>query len=669
MKDKRPHRTPLKSLNMHLAEYAGLFDVYFAEHLVCLFDENKLNDLIVKLGISDPDALLQKLLKCKKNFLQNFQQIGFASGLRSFGCSASHEALHQFKPLPWHTLNLPKKVDLLDRVRFTPIRDQGGRGTCTSHSVVKALEVTQSYTEAHSPAFNRFFTKLIENNDHEGATINAALEAIKRYGSCEDRLADYQSYLTDPQFAPSDIARHIAKQNRFDDWVCWTPDKHVIAEAQLLLSGGLSGKPRPIVAGIRLAKSSIDNLYSNLFGEWSKPFEKPSDSASEHYLHAMLVIGVHRDTDNTEGYVYLVNSWGSTFAKHGDYGPGIAKVSLSFFEQNCVAIGTLLYAGEKTQYFCEAGAEPLKSAAYAKPDNSFRFELKPFANNHIGIFGPSGSGKTTLGCSIVESAILQQESLTVHDVDLQREKPERLAHLSPKVLNVEEVGLPFPLISQLRGTAGDIKARSLSNDLQASSLALGVHQIEQLNRVLEIAINVGIESNLDLKQFLLDELDGKSLNHLADFLILLRSNETLNLNRAGLYVHDLSAFDELPSSRSLYAIALLRYCKNIQFEDASSPCMFVMDELDLLLEGKSHNALKRFLQEGRKLNMCGVFASQVKPSHRWFIDNLQYVQELTSPLAEQPERVPINYRALKNANFQAPIHNTQATWWKKVLGD
>ncbi|TBX27257.1 hypothetical protein TK45_00445 [Bowmanella sp. JS7-9] len=164
----------------------------------------------------------------------------------------------------------------------------------------------------------------------------------------------------------------------------------------------------------------------------------------------------------------------------------------------------------------------------------------------------------------------------------------RLRHLSPKVIDAETTGLPFPLLRHLRGEAADIKVKSLSNDLQASSLVMGVHQIEALNQVLEVAMASGIDDNLALKQFLTDHLDSKLRNHIADFLLLLRSNKQVEQNQPGLYIHDLSAFDELRISRALYAMCILRYSKNSQFKDASQAVMLVFDEAELLLEGRSN---------------------------------------------------------------------------------
>lgn len=655
-------KTPIETINHHLAEFAQTLDIFCAEHLVCALSPEQLITLLDYLGIDDLDGKIKaKLSQISTAFCAVPNAQYFGAGKLCFGLSANtdHFVAHTFKPLPYAALNLPAKVDLIELANASPIKDQGALGTCVSQSTTKVLEMMVGKGVRHSAAFNYYFAKQLDANTDDGTCLQSALEAARLYGSCEERLAPYHELLlsySDNTYQPNPIAIKLAKQHRISDWVVCKPNKDVINQLKLLLSGGLSGKPRAVIVGVKVFKDQLNNNFSNRTGEWAKP--SPFSDTSEYYLHALTLIGLHDDLAcQSGGWALLAQSYGKDYAKDGDYGAGIVRFSYQYLLDNLVAFGSYLLPGEREQFIADEATEFQAQAALAKPElvsPPIEFHYQTMANNHIGIFGPSGSGKTTRVCEIIEQAVMLYPKLSWRIIDPHREMEKRLSHLNPTVINAESNGLPFELIKNLRGSAADIKVRSLSNDLQSASLSMGIHQIEELNKLLEIAIASGIKNNLDLKQFLEDNLEPKLRNHIGEFLMLLRSSTVIDQNKPGVFIHELSAFDELPVCRALYAISLLRYSKNIQFEDASQPVVLVFDEAELLLEGRSNHALKRFIQESRKLNMAGIFVAQQKPTDKWLTNNLNQIVELEGAPVLHSARAKVDMNAIKQARFTDP---------------
>lgn len=657
-------KTRLLSLNKELAEFAQSFDIHFAEHLVCLYSGEQLNQLVQQLGLVGETAsrLLDKLFKIQSGFLTSTQSGGFSTATNCFGFTPSMTLFHALKPLPLNAIDLPKKVDFLKEHKIH-VKDQASRGTCTAHGASNLMELNLASSEPHSPAYIYYWAKHIDGNQQEGTSLHSVLEALK-YGSCEERFSPYAELLDKADdFTPSAIAKTMAKKNAISDWVVMPPSSELISQCKLLLSGGIGGKQRALVVGIKVFKEQMSNLYSDLTGEWCLPLSE--NDSSEHYLHAMTLVGLHDDERYASGgRCLLVQSYGKKYAAENDfnrYSKGIVSFSYEYLQRHCVALGTFLLEGEKETYFepvhfqaqKSANIPELKTFSTAKNSTPPEYVFAPYCNNHYGLFGATGSGKTTRVIEIINSLHQKQPELSQHIICLHGEMKKRLKTLRPTVIVVEETGLPFPLISHLRGTAPDIKVRSLSNDLQSASHTWGKDQIPELNKVLEVAIAQGLTDNLELKAFLEDNLEQKLKNHIDDFTLLLRSNQRFDLSKPGIFIHDLSAFDEIGPSRALYLLSLLRYCKNTQFEDSSTPMILFLDEAELILNNRSEGSLKRFFQESRKCNLAAVWASQVRPKQAWFNENLSGFEELALDIKKQIAPT-IDQEAIQASSFATP---------------
>lgn len=657
-------KTSLLSLNKELGEFAQSFDIHFAEHLVSLYSSEQLKHLVHQLGLAakSTSGLLDKLIKIQSAFLNNKQSGGFNAGTHSFGFTPAVSEFHSLKQLPLNAIHLPKKVDFLTQHNLH-VKDQANRGTCAAHAASNMMEFKLASHVPHSPAYIYYWAKQIDGNQHEGTSLHSVLEALK-YGSCEERFSPYAHLLEQADdFAPSPIAKSIAKKNAITDWVVMPPSSNLIDHCKLLLSGGIGSQQRALIVGVKVFKEQMSNLYSDLTGEWSLPLD--DNDSSDYYLHAMALIGIHDDERYASGgRCLLMQSYGKKYAEENDfnhYSTGIVSCSYEYLQRYCVAVGTFLLEGEKDTYFesvsapkqsnsaCDESKVFAKSKQIDKPEYAF----KPFCNNHYGLFGATGSGKTTRAVEIVRSLAEMQPELCMHIIDPHIEWESKLKDVNPTVIDIEQTGLPFPFIEYLRGNAPDIKVRSLSNDLQAASHNWGKDQIPELNKVLEIAIAQGLTDNLELKAFLEDNLDKKLINHIADFTLLLRSSSRIELSKPGIFIHDLSAFDEIGPSRALYLLSLLRYCKNTQFQDNSMPMILFLDEAELILNNRSENSLKRFFQESRKSNLAAVWASQVRPKQAWFNENLSGFEELE--LDNTTELVPmIDYKAMQTSSFATP---------------
>ncbi|MGL1956418.1 MAG: DUF87 domain-containing protein [Colwellia sp.] len=673
-------RTTIQALGEVVAESFAEYAILYQEHLVCVFNDTELTLWFNNLGFTDQQSLsLVNKLQPIREYVKSIQvPFGFSSGAIGFGLSQAYACKTLVPNFPINSVNLPAKVDLLAQANLTPIRDQGSRGTCVSHAMIKLKEIQLNTSEMQSPAFNYYFAKQLDNNNDEDTRLESALEVLKVYGSCPEKMSPYSNLLVSEElmhFKPNPLALMFAKKNTVDDWFVSSNGDDVITIGKLMLSGAFSTQPRPMVIGTKIFPIQIDNIYSQLTGEWAEP--TPFHDNSKFYLHAMLLVGLH-DDDNYPGggFGLLVQSWGNQYAKQGAFGQGIVTVSYQFLKNNCLNYGSVLQKYEKSFFKTQSKSTNThhknseKSTAPQVQTLADKWQFSPYANNHIGIFGGTGSGKTTQACKIITRAMSHSPNINWQYFDPTGEMAKRLAHLNPLVINVENNGLPMPLLNNLRGTAIDIKTNSLINDLQWSSLSMGPLQIEELKMLIEVAIKENITDNLVFKEFLVSNLAPKLKHHINDFLMLLRSNKTVSVHKPGVVIHDLSAFDESPTSRALYIVTSLRHTKNQQFNDNSQPCMKVFEEGPLLLNKHSKANMERFYAESRKLNIGSIFIGQEVPTQTWLTTNLAYSETLKVDDNFKQQNVFANdflsFETMNSASFTEK-NSKKANWLTNIF--
>ena len=209
-----------------------------------------------------------------------------------------------------------------------PIRDQGERGTCVAHSILRCYEVlekrdTQNAEIDLSEEFLYWNTKEIEGAlDAEGSeSISYAGNAIVTFGACEEVRWPYHTERFEPEALdlsqrgprPSNVAFHEARQHR-------------PAEARELLPPGDTdvlkaslAMRNPVAYAIPVFGTWYHSLQTRLDGYLNLPtsWEIPIGA------HAITLVGYGVD-DKVPGGGYFIfdNSWSAKWGSKSQFGPG-----------------------------------------------------------------------------------------------------------------------------------------------------------------------------------------------------------------------------------------------------------------------------------------------------------------------------------------------------------
>jgi hypothetical protein len=197
---------------------------------------------------------------------------------------------------------LPPKVDL--RPFLTEVEDQVGN-SCVANAFAGAYEYLAKRARGEAGDVSRLFiyynarAEMGEEGGDQGATMNAAIEALKKYGACREELwpNDEDAINDEP---PPEAYDHAAN---------FTITEAEFIETNLDLWRGTLAEGYPIAFSVNTF-DSFDDATDN---RGRVPLPKKSDQARDtHGWHAMLCVG-YLDKDQ----MFIVrNSWS------GEWGDG-----------------------------------------------------------------------------------------------------------------------------------------------------------------------------------------------------------------------------------------------------------------------------------------------------------------------------------------------------------
>ncbi len=214
---------------------------------------------------------------------------------------------------------LPSVID--HRVRQSPVKDQGGRGTCVSHAVMGLLEayahIDDDLSEQYAHyKFNQFLGRP-HNQDAGLKTTDAAPFLARNDGRvCLEREWPYipqqgtiNTMVANGTYAPPQAA---INNQRFG-----------IGAYKIIEDTGLTGES---IKNTRYLEALLFQGYNVVFGCYASWDDKDNNGVLDPLLnaqgspvstagHAMLIVGY----DRTKQYFIVKNSWDTTWG-HNGYG-------------------------------------------------------------------------------------------------------------------------------------------------------------------------------------------------------------------------------------------------------------------------------------------------------------------------------------------------------------
>ncbi|MDD5759253.1 MAG: C1 family peptidase [Desulfobulbaceae bacterium] len=214
---------------------------------------------------------------------------------------------------------LPSVID--HRVRQSPVKDQGGRGTCVSHAVMGLLEayahidddLSEQYTHYK---FNEFLGRP-HNQDGGLKTTDAAPFLARNNGRvCLEREWPYI-----PQQAT--INAMVANGTYAPPQAAINNQRFGIGAYKIIEDTGLTGES---IKNTRYLEALLFQGYNIVFGCYASWDDKDNNGVLDPMLtaqgspvstagHAMLIVGY----DRTKQYFIVKNSWDTTWG-HNGYG-------------------------------------------------------------------------------------------------------------------------------------------------------------------------------------------------------------------------------------------------------------------------------------------------------------------------------------------------------------
>jgi C1A family cysteine protease len=228
---------------------------------------------------------------------------------------------------------LPAVID--HRVNQSPVKDQGGRGTCVSHASMGLLEafahieddLSEQYTHYK---FNEFLGK--PHNQDSGLKTTDAAPFLARNDGRVCREADWpyipNQATINAQVAAGTYAPPAAAVNN---------QRFGIGAYKIITDAGLTGES---IKNTRYLEALLYQGYNVVFGCYASWDDKDNNGVLDPLLtssgtpasgagHAMLIVGYNR----TEQYFIVKNSWAVTWG-HSGYG----YFSYNFF-RSCAKYG------------------------------------------------------------------------------------------------------------------------------------------------------------------------------------------------------------------------------------------------------------------------------------------------------------------------------------------
>lgn len=222
------------------------------------------------------------------------------------------------KPLP--------SVDL--RRYFSPVRDQGALGSCTSFAATALYEyILNRATGGATPAslseqFLFYHTNVATGHPDSGSTFADQLAAMGRHGICAEELYPYRAADTCPPPGPeatADAARHrVLRAMQIPLATATGAARYDAMQANHAMLTAALTEGYPVGIALRLFDDFADHPGGHV--------PRPADDAiahSGHGRHAMVIAG-YSERDKC----YIVrNSWGTAFGDNG-----YAYISASYID-------------------------------------------------------------------------------------------------------------------------------------------------------------------------------------------------------------------------------------------------------------------------------------------------------------------------------------------------
>lgn len=195
-----------------------------------------------------------------------------------------------------------KAVDL--RQFFSPVKDQGPIGSCTTFAITSIYEYLLKKNKAEDPDLSERFvfynTNVRSNQTDEGATFRSVIDAISQYGICNEDDCPYSTDMEVVKAEPSEDAFQKAQNHKIVE------AKMVEVNHKSITSALTQGYP------VAISLKLYNSFGSGYEGYELLPPQEEID-AGEYMNHAMVVCGY-----SEEDRIYIVrNSWGKRFGDNG----------------------------------------------------------------------------------------------------------------------------------------------------------------------------------------------------------------------------------------------------------------------------------------------------------------------------------------------------------------
>jgi papain like protease len=220
---------------------------------------------------------------------------------------------------------LPSSTNLVSKM--SPIRDQGGRGTCVAFSLTAIHEYeTRAKKDDLSEQYLYYKAKAVDGRPADcGTTQSAASSVLASSGQCTEAIWGYRGNTSCndhgpvPNKANADAAKH---QLTLDEL-----NPHDVVAMKTALAGG-----RPVGISIPVFLSWYQSPTTERTGRITMPIgnEQAVDG------HCMCIVGYRDDGPSTVtptpggGFFILRNSWGTTWGPDCEFGAGYGTIPYGY---------------------------------------------------------------------------------------------------------------------------------------------------------------------------------------------------------------------------------------------------------------------------------------------------------------------------------------------------
>lgn len=217
----------------------------------------------------------------------------------------------KYEPKPG--LKPAPSVDL--RQFFSPIRDQGSVGSCSSFAMTALYEYVLNRksgvpSASLSERFLFYHSNVVKGMAEGGSTYYDQVDVLQKYGICQEALLPYDVDIltTKPSAeAIADAATHrVVKAKQIDLLNGSDSYKNVRTNHAMLTSALSEGYP------VGIALRIFDDFEKHRLGFVPRPSQAQID-VSERSYHAMVIVGY----SEADKYYIVRNSWGTQFGDKG----------------------------------------------------------------------------------------------------------------------------------------------------------------------------------------------------------------------------------------------------------------------------------------------------------------------------------------------------------------